>query len=432
MAVLKEALEQDAAAAASAHPPPGEEAPEEDKAAAERQRRRAVAQQQAQALQQEGLVDQAFDVMMRKLEDEGEASDAEYHAAVSQQAPQESEKEQARAQRAREARRRRRQEAQAEAKALQAQGKGEEAMRVLSNAMQKDTAAAAAARPPSSVEPSPAGSRQSSAVSRQSRPPVAGIDIDPAAAAKPEARAEPKEVFATGYTPAGPRGFAEGPSGGLRGRVGAPPGPQGPRGPAGPVGPRGQPPPGATGRNRPNWLDDAPIQQAPMKPPQKVAPLVTAPPAQPGAPPMQVLIPVIRTAVQKSIQEIHSDLTKELAGLRSEFQNMVGTKCGVNEFLALSSRVDAWSQQRLRPSERNASAGARHKTVESPQADTVESPFVTAMKQRTSLPKASGEKKGHHGHSCHERCKEPTCPAALRMTQSLNRLPALKPLPPLH
>mmetsp|Transcript_84148 Transcript_84148/g.149125 ORF Transcript_84148/g.149125 Transcript_84148/m.149125 type:complete len:670 (-) Transcript_84148:83-2092(-) len=133
---------------------------------------------------------------------------------------------------------------------------------------------------------------------------------------------------------------------------------------------------------------------------------------------MKELSSAIRTALKTSLEEIQSDIMAELHRLRSEFQN----KANINEVLALSSRVDAWSQHY-----RNDSR-ARDRSI-----SPVDSPsdLTASMKQRTRLPASSSaqfdvpvaDKK--KGLTLHEKCKKPTCPSVAK-SQSESRLPALR------
>lgn len=149
----------------------------------------------------------------------------------------------------------------------------------------------------------------------------------------------------------------------------------------------------------------------------KMAPL-TAGPTSTGQADMNALTNIIRTALSKSLEDIHVDLMEELQRLRAEFQSLVGGKAGVHELLALSSRVDAWSQQgRSRFAQR-----MRDRSISPDEGDS----RTDFGKHRGKLPTTLTGPTRERGHSCHEKCKSPTCPKALAMSQSLSRLPALK------
>jgi hypothetical protein len=196
---------------------------------------------------------------------------------------------------------------------------------------------------------------------------------------------------------------------------------------------------------------------------------------------MGSLTGLIKVALQSTTNEISLNLRQELHQARKELLGGLDGKANKSELLALQNRLDAWTQKsRPRDRHREAPQPKREERSLSPVSDqdTRASPYQQvqqrslgasgsmrtasrpelqadevmvrsrdfvdnrdSMKQGTnafadtrgsaptgkassgaaSSPTLSDKKK-----TCHDKCKEPTCPRSLAMSQSLSRLPALK------
>jgi hypothetical protein len=156
---------------------------------------------------------------------------------------------------------------------------------------------------------------------------------------------------------------------------------------------------------------------------------------------MGSLTGLIKMALQRTTDDIHSDLRQELLRLRQEMLNRLDLKADKTELLALLSRVDELSKRSKRikdlpgfGKDRGRSLSPPHDQAADTRGDARGDATADArqgsppspgkpMTTSASSPHLSERKKGH---SCHENCKMPTCPRAMQMQQSLSRLPALK------
>jgi hypothetical protein len=154
---------------------------------------------------------------------------------------------------------------------------------------------------------------------------------------------------------------------------------------------------------------------------------------------MGSLTGLIKLALQRTTDDIHADLMKELLRFRQEFVGRLDLKADKTELIALLGRVEELSKKTKRMKEFHSFNKDRGRSLSPPldqAADTRNDATATGDARQASppspgkpfttsasSPNLSDRKKGH---SCHENCKVPTCPRAMQMQQSLSRLPALK------
>jgi len=134
---------------------------------------------------------------------------------------------------------------------------------------------------------------------------------------------------------------------------------------------------------------------------------------------------LIKFALQRTTDDIHAELREELLRFRAEFLKGLDLKANKTELAALFSRLDALGKKRdvlqdIMLKSRDRSLSPKAERAADTRKDDPPSPGKLPV---ANSPNLSDRKAGQ---TCHERCKEPTCPAAHKMTQSLSRLPALK------
>merc|ERR1712130_396966 len=88
-------------------------------------------------------------------------------------------------------------------------------------------------------------------------------------------------------------------------------------------------------------------------------------------------------------------------------REQIDTKADSDDLTILATRLDAWIQQ----------LATKKKKIETPSEKPPPSPVVTGKKKKSHDDEL--------GMTCHARCKQPTNPAALSLSQSLSRLPKL-------
>lgn len=192
---------------------------------------------------------------------------------------------------------------------------------------------------------------------------------------------------------------------------------------------------------------------------------------------MGSLTGLIKVALQSTTNDIQLNLRKELYQSHNQLAGGLEGKASKSELLALSNRLDAWAQKaqtrnrdRFRDSapkqhrhqERSLSPtsehdlGAAHVQQRELQRDLIRTPSRPEAEMNRSrelvdssakhsvdaakhaLASTVNSKASTHGapfspslsekkKTCHDACKMPTCPSAMKMTKSLNLLPALKP-----
>jgi len=145
---------------------------------------------------------------------------------------------------------------------------------------------------------------------------------------------------------------------------------------------------------------------------------------------------LVQSTVRSTIENHKGDLERDIEELKADVQNLLSSKAGAHEVAALSSKLESWTQhapgcaryrERARERDREKdkdkdrdrdhSEGSR---VPDPPSSPAQSPDLKRTRSRylTSDPDRKG---------CgHDKCKNPTCPRSLAMSQSLSRLPALK------
>jgi hypothetical protein len=139
---------------------------------------------------------------------------------------------------------------------------------------------------------------------------------------------------------------------------------------------------------------------------------------------------LVKVALQSTTNEIHANLHQDMHKFRAELLNGLEGKANKSELLALASRLDAWTQKRGRSDRdrfRETVTKGQDRSL-SPRSDQAADTTRDTLRQgklgqgATSPTQSDKIKKP----TCHDRCKEPTAPRALQMSQSLSRLPALK------
>lgn len=173
---------------------------------------------------------------------------------------------------------------------------------------------------------------------------------------------------------------------------------------------------------------------------------------------MGSLTGLIKVALQSTTNEIHLNISNGLRHELQQFRQDIEGKANKSELVALTSRLDAWAQRSSRARERGSVAMSSTTPSRSPEksrhllASTVstviqmnnsanmfrgscarelsiseddmdQAPPGKARKEPLSPSKKFTPAKEP---TCHERCKEPTCPRALQMSQSLSKLPPVK------
>lgn len=143
-----------------------------------------------------------------------------------------------------------------------------------------------------------------------------------------------------------------------------------------------------------------------------------------------MLMTVVRSGLQHTLDELRNELEENIAMVRREMESNLGTKAGSHEVAALSSRLDVWSQSspaynkssRGRKAERQAQGDESPEVI--PRSPSPDPNWKREARSRVMATGSDGKKPNFC--SSHDNCKAPTCPSSLKMSQSLSRLPELK------
>jgi len=152
---------------------------------------------------------------------------------------------------------------------------------------------------------------------------------------------------------------------------------------------------------------------------------------------MGSLTNLIKVALHSTTNDIHLQLRQEHHQFRTELLGNLDGKANKSELVALASRLDALMQKTRKTQNRFTEPVNRDRerslSPRAEQGDTAKDANLGTPMRHThggnfhrheflsSSPSEKTPKK-----TCHDRCKEPTAPRSLQMSQSLSRLPALK------
>jgi hypothetical protein len=146
---------------------------------------------------------------------------------------------------------------------------------------------------------------------------------------------------------------------------------------------------------------------------------------------MGSLTGLIKLALQQTTDGIHADLREELLRLRAEFIKALDLKANKTDLALLLNRLDALKKGdkfdvMFRKRDRSLSPSPEKADTKRDVQGDAKGDIPHSPGKPLTVPISPNIADRKKGHTCHERCKEPTCPAAYKMTQSLSRLPALK------